>query len=350
MNVMMTCAGRRNYLVRYFRDALAGEGLVIAADASGDAPALQEADRAFVVPPVNHPSYLDVILDICREWGVRLLISLNDLELPGLARQRQRFLQIGILPLVSEPDVIDLCFDKWRAHAFLKEHGLDTPATYLSMMSALDAIAVGGLTFPVVVKPRWGTASIGIECAHDSNELSLVYELVRKRVDRSIISEVSAVDPERSVMIQQKLIGNEYGLDVVNDLDANHVVTFAKRKLLMRAGETDRAVIVDDPELIRIGCKLGSILGHVGNLDCDIIVQDGIPYVLEMNPRFGGGYPFSQVGGANIPAAMVAWASGREAMPEWLRVTADVRASKCDTLVVVKDRKQAIWPKDEYPV
>ncbi len=342
MNVLLSCAGRRNYLVRFFQDALAENGLVLAADASGDAPALQEADKAFVVPVLHDPGYIDAMLGICREWDVRLLVSLNDLELPMLARQRQRFLQIGTLPVVSEPDVIDLCFDKWRAHAFLTEHGFSAPATHLSAMSAFDAIAVGGLTFPVVVKPRWGTASIGIEYAYDDNELSLVYELVRKRVERSIISQVSSVDPERSVMIQQKLIGDEYGLDVVNDLDANHVATFAKRKLSMRAGETDRAVVVDDPELIQIGRRLGSILGHVGNLDCDVIVQDGIPYVLEMNPRFGGGYPFSHVGGANIPAAMVAWASGREAKPEWLRVTADVRASKCDTLVVVKDRKQAI--------
>ncbi len=334
---MLTCAGRRNYLVRYFQAALAGQGIVIAADASGDAPALREADKAFVVPPLGDSGYFDVILDICREWGVRLLVSLNDLELLRLAHQRQRFHQIGTLPVISEPDVIDTCFDKWKAYLFLKSNGFETPATCLSVSSANKALAAGNLAFPVVVKPRWGTASIGIEYAYDAHELDLVYELARMRVARTIISEASAGDPEHSVIIQQKLNGQEYGLDVVNDLDAKHVVTLAKRKLTMRAGETDRAVTVNDPDLVEVGDKLGRTLGHVGNLDCDVIVQEGTPYVLEMNPRFGGGYPFSHVAGANIPAAMVAWASGERASQEWLRVKPDVTASKCDRLVIVEE-------------
>lgn len=334
---MLTCAGRRNYLIRFFQDALDGQGIVIAADASGDAPALREADRAFMVPFVGDPNYFDALLSICRKWDVRLLISLNDLELPRLAHHRHKFSQIGTIPVVSEPDVVDICFDKWETHLFLKLNGFDTPATYLSLADAHKALTVGDLVFPVVVKPRWGTASIGIEYAYDANELDLVYELVRRRLAHTIISEASAIDPEHCVMIQQKLSGHEYGLDVINNLDAKHVVTFAKHKLSMRAGETDRAVTVDNPDLIEVGDKLGSILGHVGNLDCDVIVQEGTPYILEMNPRFGGGYPFSHVAGANIPAAMIAWVSGKPVEPEWLRVKPNVRASKCDRLVVFEE-------------
>jgi carbamoyl-phosphate synthase large subunit len=336
MNVMLTCAGRRNYLVRFFKEALNGQGFVIAADASKDAPALQEADKAFVVPYVSDPKYFDVILNICRECDVRLLISLNDLELPRLAHYRQQFIQIGTLPIVSEPDVINICFDKWQTYLFLKSNGLNTPATYLSLADACKALTVGDLSFPVVVKPRWGTASIGIEYVYDANELNHAYELVRKRLARTIISEVSASDPDHCVMIQQKLNGYEYGLDVINNIDAKHVVTFAKRKLSMRAGETDRAITVDNPELIKIGDKIGSILEHVGNLDCDVIVQEGVPHVLELNPRFGGGYPFSHIAGANIPAALLAWVLGKPANPEWLCVKPNVRASKYDRLVVLE--------------
>lgn len=337
MNVMLTCAGRRNYLVRFFQETLNGQGLVVAADASGDAPTLQEADMAFVVPFVTDCSYFDVILNICKANNIRLLISLNDLELPLLAQQQDRFHQIGTLPIVSKPEVIDTCFDKWKAYLFLKSNGFATPSTYLSIPDACQALKAGDLAFPVVVKPRWGTASIGIEYAYDSDELKLAYELVRRRLTRTIISNVSARDPEHSVIIQQKLNGHEYGLDVINDLDANHVVTFAKRKLSMRAGETDRAVTVDDEELVEIGDMVGKTLGHVGNLDCDVIVEEGILYVLEMNPRFGGGYPFSHIAGANIPAALLAWASGKKAKQEWLRVRPNVRASKCDRLVVGKE-------------
>ena len=336
MNVLLTCAGRRNYLVHFFQEALAGQGLVIAADASGDAPALHEADMAFVVPSVTDRSYFDVILDICKGNSVRLLISLNDLELPVLARQRERFHEVGTIPAVAAPEIIDTCFDKWKAYLFLKQNGFATPKTYLSISEVCHALEIGDVIFPVVVKPRWGTASIGIEYVYDKRELELAYELIRKRVARSIIADVSAKDTERSVIVQQKLKGHEYGLDVVNDLDANYVVTFAKRKLSMRAGETDRAVTVDNEELVKIGQGLGKTLRHVGNLDCDVIVEEGIPYVLEMNPRFGGGYPFSHVAGANIPAALIAWASGKKAKQEWLKVSPNVRASKCDRLVVAR--------------
>lgn len=340
MNIMLTCAGRRNYLVRSFQNALVGQGLVIAADASGDAPSMQEADMAFVVPSVSDPNYLDVILDICRKYDVGLLVSLNDLELSRLAHQRHRFSEIGTLLVISEPSVIDTCFDKWQTHLFLEENGFDTPATYWSIEDAQRALTGGHLVFPLVVKPRWGTASIGIEYVYDTNELNLAYELVRKRLARTIISEASASDPEHSVLVQQRLDGHEYGLDVINDLDAKHIVTFAKRKLSMRAGETDRAVTVDNSELIEIGDKLGTILGHVGNLDCDVILQGGTPYVLELNPRFGGGYPFSHVAGANIPAAIVAWASGKQAKQEWLHVRPNIGASKCDRLVVHKESRR----------
>ena len=113
MNVMLTCAGRRNYLVKFFQEALANRGLVFAGDASLEAPALQEADESFLLPYVNDSDYFDKLLDICEEKQVRLLIPLNDLELPYLAKQCDRFLKIGTIPVISSSKVIDICFDKY---------------------------------------------------------------------------------------------------------------------------------------------------------------------------------------------------------------------------------------------
>jgi carbamoyl-phosphate synthase large subunit len=124
-------------------------------------------------------------------------------------------------------------------------------------------------------------------------------------------------------------------LDVVNDLDGEHSCTLVRRKLSMRAGETDRAVTVKDSRLEELGEIIGRNLRHVGVLDCDAIVTADGCYVLDMNPRFGGGYPFSHLAGANLPAALIAWASGEQPDPDWLRVAPDVLASKCDGLVRV---------------
>lgn len=333
-NVLLTCAGRRNYLVEYFREALQGRGLVMAADASMDAPAMQEADRAFVVPSVNDAAYVPELVALCRSNKVGLLASLNDLELPVLAAHRDAFVAVGTTPVVSAPEAVRVCFDKLATVRFVTGCGLRAPATYDTLSSALDAISSGVLAFPVVLKPRWGTASVGIEYPEDLEELEATYTVAQRRIRRTILAQASASDPERCLLIQERLVGQEYGLDVVNDLSGRHAATFVKRKLAMRAGETDRAETVACPELEAVGQALGTQLAHVGNLDCDVFMVNGKPYVLELNPRFGGGYPFSHVAGANVPAALLAWVAGREARPEWLRVSPGVLASKCDRLVI----------------
>jgi carbamoyl-phosphate synthase large subunit len=332
MNVLLTCAGRRNYLVGCFRAALAGRGLVLAADASADAPALHEADRAFLVPPATAPDYPDHLLRLCREQQVRLVFPLNDLELPILALHRDRFRQHGIQLVVSSPAVIELCFDKWATYQFLRQEGLPTPRTWLGLDAALADGAAHG---PLVIKPRWGSNSIGIAFVDEPEELAPAYRLMERVVARSILAAPSARDPAAMLLVQERIHGEEHGLDIVNDLEGRHVATFVKRKLAMRAGETDRAITVASDMLERLGATLGCRLGHVGNLDGDVFVNDGTTYVLELNPRFGGGYPFSHAAGANLPAAFLAWAAGEAPDPGWLRVRSGVRAAKCERMILV---------------
>lgn len=332
INILLTCAGRRNYLVDYFRQALAGRGQVFASDAVTSAPAMQEADRAFLVPAVTDPDYFDILLDICQKNHVRLLFSLNDLELPLLARQRDKFLAIGTIPVVSSPTVVDLCFDKWATSNFLQGIGVPTPLTFVSLAEAQAAVAHSELTFPLVVKPRWGTASFGIEYPESTKEMALSWELGHIRLHRSYLMEAST-DKERCLIAQEKVTGTEYGLDIVNDLEGRHVTTFVKRKLSMRAGETDKAVTVTHPALEAIGRRIGEALGHIGNLDCDVFVDGERLWVLELNPRFGGGYPFTHRAGVNLPAALIAWAQGETVDPRWLSVQPDVATAKCDRLV-----------------
>lgn len=337
MNVLLTCAGRRNYLIEYFRMALQGQGQVYAADADADAPALQVADRAFIVTPINHCTYLNLLLKLCQQHRIRLLISLNDLELLPLAKQREQFLKIGTIPVISTPDVINTCFDKWATVEFLKRSKLPFPKTYLTLAEARKAVSQGEITFPMVIKPRWGTASIGIEFPEDDEELELSYRLVKKKLKRTILAAASTTDEERSVLIQEKLPGQEYGLDIINDLKGCYVSTFIKRKISMRAGETSHAVTAENDHLEKLGEIIGRRLSHVGNLDCDVFLARGKCYVLEMNPRFGGGYPFSHLAGANLPALLLAWANGENPISCWKKVEPNVKAAKFDQLIVYKE-------------
>jgi carbamoyl-phosphate synthase large subunit len=334
MNVLLTCAGRRNYMVEFFRAALDGRGQVCAADCSNDAPALHEADRAFVVPPISHPEYVEHMLELCRANAVGLLVPLNDLELPVLARHRARFRNEGTAAVVSSPEVIETCFDKWATGRFLDSCGVSCPRTYVSLREARTALDRAKIALPLVIKPRWGSASIGIVHVDRADDLAPAYHLIRQQLASTILAEASARDLDRAVLIQERLLGQEYGLDVVNDLDGRYVTTFARCKLAMRAGETDRAVTVESHEFDRVGTTIGQQLGHVGNLDCDVFLAEDRLYALELNPRFGGGYPFSHLAGADLPAALIAWASGEAPDPRWLRVRPGVTASKCDRLVM----------------
>ena len=293
-NVLLTCAGRRAYLARFFREALEDRGQAFAADMDGDAPALREVDDSFVVSPIDDPGYIEHLLALCQQYRVRLLVSVNDLELPLLAEHRSRFSDIGTIVVVSSPTVINTCFDKWATFEFLKQHELPAPATFTSLDEVGQAILQDKVSFPLVVKPRWGTASLCVEYAHDQEELELAYRLVHKKLSRTILAGISATDPERSVLVQEQLLGQEYVLDIVNDLDGRYVTTFVKKKLShsMEAGGAYRTITVENPPLEQLGRTIGEQMGHVGMMDCDAFVSQGRCYALEMNPRFGGGYPF----------------------------------------------------------
>jgi carbamoyl-phosphate synthase large subunit len=112
---------------------------------------------------------------------------------------------------------------------------------------------------------------------------------------------------------------------------------YVKEKLAMRAGETDKSVLRNKPELEELGYRVGRALQHIGNVDCDIFEKDGKQYLLELNPRFGGGYPFSQMSGANYPAAILAWMENREFDFSTFSRTYDRAFAKCDTLIRVQE-------------
>ena len=332
MNILFTCAGRRTYLLKYFREQMGDKDKIIAADMQLTAPALSVADVRVMVPAVYDEHYVEALHQICEMHNVDVLISLNDLELPILAENKLSFENIGVNVLVSSSEVIDICFDKLRTADFITSIGLKSPKTYRNLESATQAILDGELKFPVVIKPRWGSASIGIEFVDNIDDLRIVYELIRRKTSKGMLGEVSQLD-EDFILIQEKITGKEYGLDVINDLEGNNVAVAVKQKLSMRAGETDKATTVDIPELHRIGEVIGRELAHIGNLDCDILEMGGEYYILELNPRFGGGFPFSYEAGVNLPKAIINWIEGKEFDIRELEPVYGLTFAKCDYLV-----------------
>lgn len=333
LNILFTCAGRRTYLLKYFKEQLGDEGKIVATDMQLSAPALTAADVKLQVPAVYADDYLDKTLQICKDNDIKAVICLNDLELPILATNRDRFESIGALPIVSSPEVIDICFDKYQTARYVKALGLNTPKTHINLDKALDALKEGSLMFPLVLKPRWGSGSIGIEFVNDVDELTETYVMLLKKVKKSILATASQGD--EFILIQEKIEGQEYGMDVMNDFEGNNRGVSVKKKIAMRAGETDKAQTVDNAAIRAIGRKLGTSLHHIGNLDVDIFERDGEYYVLELNPRFGGGFPFSYEAGVNFPKAIIEWLKGNEIEDSILIPKYGKTFAKCDYLVNV---------------
>lgn len=332
MNILFTCAGRRTYLLKYFKENMQDGDKIVATDMQLSAPALQVADVKLQVPAVYAEDYIDRTLEICREHDIKALICLNDLELPILAEQKTRFEELGVKVIVSSPHVIDIAFDKYKTAKWVEALGLNAPKTYIHLVDAKAALVAEDVHFPLFLKPRWGSGSIGLETVEDMEELDDVYHLLFKKIKKTILATASVGD--NYIMIQEKLTGNEYGLDVMNDLDGNFVAVSVKQKLAMRAGETDKAVTVNLPEVREIGTTIGRNLKHIGNLDVDIMQRANGDYcVLELNPRFGGGFPFSYEAGVNLPKAIIEWIKGNTIDPLMLQPRYGEAFAKCDYLI-----------------
>ena len=346
MNILFTCAGRRNYLLQYFRDALSGTGKIIGVDSDINATALQEVDVAREVPSVHEEDYIDSVLQVCVDNNVSGIFSLNDIELPILVANRGKFTDEGVALFISGSEIIDICSAKVKTAKFLMENGFHTPKTFVNLEDAIGAIENGSLAFPLIVKPRWGSASIGIRRVNSNRELELAFQYTLGLVSESVLAKVGQIgrlSEERvtdggSVIVQEWIDGEEYGLDVLNDLAGNFNSVYCKRKMGMRAGETDRAILVDSSELESMGRRLGETLGHIGNLDVDVFKSnaDGRYLVLEMNPRFGGGYPFSHELGARYPQALLAWAASKSFDTSIQTKSFNKIISKCERLIEIR--------------
>ena len=302
MNIMILSAGTRNKIVQFYKEALrerdkiTGEkSLIIATDCSPYAPALYDADVAEIVPPMTAEGYFGTVLDLVKKHEVRGLFSLIDPELSLVAKHADELRALSCEPLISPYEVVETAFHKARMCELFSRKGLKTPRYVLSVEEFLEKERTGEMSYPVFIKPENGSASIDIHMANTEEELRVI------------------AGGQKVPMIQEMMTGQEYGADAYVDLISGKCVSiFLKKKIKMRAGETDKAVSVHDEEAFAQIARFVEETGFRGQLDLDLFYQNGEWVFSEVNPRYGGGYPHAQACGVNMPALYLNNLAGKE--------------------------------------
>lgn len=334
----MTSTARRIDFVGFFQDALKNAGIdgkVITADPEYNAPSLQAGDENYVIPEQTDSNYIESIVEICKKHQVNCLVPLNDWEVPQISAHKNELEKLGVSVFAPDLNIVKKVRDKAKYWELLEHFGVKTPLTYLNVEDAKKALEKQEVSFPLIVKPRNGSASIGVEIIDNVEDLEFAYQLVVRKIKESPLDGDTSREAEDNVIIQEVIEGDKFSLDMFNDLNGRFLTSFARKQLGMRGGDIDRCITVNIPELTEIAQRLAKGFSHAGYMNCDVYFNGTDYYIIDINPRFGGGYAFTHSAGADIPAAIIALTTGKQVQEEWLRQKPDIELARHDTVVSI---------------
>lgn len=285
-NILITSAGKRVALTRYFKETLKKffpEGKVFTTDMNPElAPAGYVSDGCFKVPRVTDPNYPDILRKICEEQNVGMIIATIDTELLLLADLKEEFKKKGINIMVSDKPFISMCRDKRNTGSFFEDHGVRVP-------KSVDKYHP---TFPMFAKPYDGSLSTNLHYIKSADELT---------------SEILE-DPKLLFMEYiDKTVYKEYTVDMYYGKDHQVKCIVPRERIEIRAGEINKGCTAKNEILSFLKDKLGYIEGCVGCICVQLFFHPDTKDMvgIEINPRFGGGYPLSYMCGGNFPELLI---------------------------------------------
>lgn len=273
-SILFCSAGRRGTLIKNAKKTLNNTYRIIATDCSRTAPAIYFADAYYIVPRIDDENYLSEILKICKKENVKAITTLIDPEIEILARNRDTFDKEGIIVLTPEYRTASLCFDKFKMYEYLIECGINTIRTFDGIEDFDIAYRKRDIEFPVFIKPRTGSGSVGIEKITD-------YETLKNRFDNLKFNYI----------IQEFMDCEDCDADVYIDTITHKAVSaFSKKKIETRIGGASKTISFKDDRLFEFIKQIVKHFKFYGPVDMDFFYRDGDYYLSEINPRFGGAY------------------------------------------------------------
>lgn len=274
MRILLCSVGRRCELLKDFRKTMGSDGKIIATDLSVYAPAAYFADQFYKVPSISDSTYISTILDICQKEKVDAITTCIDPEIMLLAEHREKFQAIGVEVLAPYLKTAQICFDKLKMYRHLIANKIKTVLTFGDVESFNVALRNREITFPVFVKPREGSGSMG----------------ARKISNMKALMEAMEQDPS---LIIQEFMGGAADMDAdiyVDTITHKPVALFSKRKLETKIGGASKTISFKDDKLVKFVCNALKEFQFNGPIDMDLWYRDGQYYLSEINPRFGGAY------------------------------------------------------------
>jgi carbamoyl-phosphate synthase large subunit len=279
-NIMITCAGRRVELVQSFFDALKKlkiDSLVLCTDSKPEfSAACQIADKAFKTNKIDHQDYVSELLNICKKNNVKVVIPTIDTELSKLTRNRELFLKHGIEIIISEKKLIDICNDKRKSSKFFVELGFNVPKIFGKQ----------NIEYPCFSKPYDGSNSNNAKKIVSENEISEEMQEDQKLIYMEYITKEFC----------------EYTIDGYYDKESLLKCLVPRKRIEVRGGEVSKGVTVKNFAYEKIFQRVRKLEGARGCLTFQFFVNENNQEILglEINPRFGGGYPLTVAAGANF--------------------------------------------------
>lgn len=324
MNILFCSAGRRCELLKNFRTSMSEGSKIVAADLSPIAPALYFADRQYLVPRIDDASYIPRILEICKKEDIDVITTLIDPEIELLAKNREKFEAIGVKVLAPYERTAKICFDKYAMYRYLSEEGIPTVQTFSGLEDFLSAYEAEKIDFPVFVKPRTGSGSVGAQKVLTLDQLEKVCR------------------EQENLIIQEYMDCEDLDADVYIDMISHRPVSlFSKRKLETKIGGASKTISFKDEKLIQFVQDVLQKFEFCGPIDMDFFCKDGQYYLSEINPRFGGAYLHAYGAGVDFIKLIENNLRGIENQPCFGNYEEDVLMMMYDSVVIVSKDKLA---------
>lgn len=284
LTILFTSAGRRTHLIETFRSDAKRLGVSLCVIAADSSPRLSAAcalaDDRVSVPPCRHVDYVPVLRALCLERCIDMVIPTIDTELITLAGAKASFADIDVRVVVSSPDALRVARDKWLTATTLGFHAVPVPLT----IPLGEALAVPNqLQGPIILKPRAGSNSQGLR-------------RIASLMDAAL-HELSA----ESYVAQQLCEGPEYTVNCFVSHAGKLITAVPHQRIEVRGGEVSKALTERRQDILELAPAIASAMpGLEGPFCFQAIATDDGPKVIEVNARFGGGYPVAHEAGARF--------------------------------------------------